>query len=436
MYQLIPLSSPVTKAIEIPGCLSYTTRSLILASLTKNKVKIKKPLKSEDVYSMINCLKEVGIKIEEGEDLFVVENSLKQVDYSEIKFKFTEFGKVNFVCNAGLSGRTARSILPFLCLVPGIKILTADPRFFKRPIGEQVEGLRQLGAKIEYLGEENKLPLKIYENQINKNYAKMKGNVSSQFFAGIMMIAPMIGGVQLDVEGQQVSKSYIDITIDIMSTFGVNVQNQNYQKYIIKPNSTYFLEEYQVEGDYSSAIYFAAIAALTKSEVFLSNLYPESVQGDKEVLNIIAQMGASVEFGNDYVKVKGRHLEPVTVNMENSIDQPPAISVLAAFADGVSCLDGIEILKYKESNRLEAIMNELQKMKIETKTNGQSLKIFGGNPQSAKIEAYNDHRIAMAFSIAGSSLDGMKIKNPEVVGKSFPEFWDKIKELGIEVKEV
>ena len=431
MYQITPLLRPFNSTVFIPGCLSYTTRSLILAAMTKGEVKISNPLKSDDVYSMLECLREIGILIQEFEDYFLVKNSLQELDFSNISTKDFEGKKVNFICNGGLSGRTARSILPLLCLVPGSKILTADKEFLKRPIAGQVEGLRQIGAEIEYLKEEGKLPVLIKSSNLKSGKCQIPGNVSSQYFAGIMMIAPLFGGVELEVVGSQVSKSYIDITIDIMKTFGVEVENQNYQKYIVKSDLEYKIEEYKVEGDYSSSSYFAAMAALTESRIELKNLNQNSKQGDKLVLEILAKMGAVVEFKPNSIIVQGRELKPVKVDMENAIDQPPVVAVLAAFIDGVTEIDGVGILKYKESDRLLAIQNELLKMGIKTKTSQDknSLKIFGGSPKGAEIETYGDHRIAMAFAISGLKISNIKIKNPEVVKKSFPNFWEVFESL-------
>jgi 3-phosphoshikimate 1-carboxyvinyltransferase len=445
MIQLKPLTSPIKAKIEIPGCLSYTTRSLILASLTRDLVTIKKPLFSDDVHSMISCLSEVGVDIEIINDNILVKNSIQELDFSsginsQKKFEFKgQKITTNFICNGGLSGRTVRSILPLLCLVPGEKILTADSGFLKRPIGDQVDGLKQMGAEIEYLNEEGKLPLLIKSSKLKPGKIAMKGNISSQYFAGIMMIAPLVGEVEIEVIGEQASKSYIDITTDIMKTFGVNVENNNYQSYLVKAGSQYNLKEYKVEGDYSSASYIAAIAVLNNSEIELTNLNPNSVQGDKMVLDIIQKMGAEVEFKKDSVIVAGRELKDlksVDVDMESTIDQPPTISVLASFINGITTISGIEILKYKESDRLLAIRNELEKMDIKTEGDGKELKIFGGDPKPCEIDTYGDHRIAMAFGIAGSKIDGVKIKNPEVVKKSFPGFWEVINSLGVESVEI
>jgi 3-phosphoshikimate 1-carboxyvinyltransferase len=173
------------------------------------------------------------------------------------------------------------------------------------------------------------------------------------------------------------------------------------------------------------------MAALTESRIELKNLNQNSKQGDKLVLEILAKMGAAVEFKPNSIIVQGRELKPVKVDMENAIDQPPVVAVLAAFINGITEIDGIGILKYKESDRLLAIQNELLKMGIKTKTSQDknSLKIFGGSPVAAEIETYGDHRIAMAFAISGLKIPNMKIKNPEVVKKSFPNFWEVFESL-------
>lgn len=448
--EIIPINQPFDATIKIPGCLSYTTRALIIAAMSKDEVELKNPLKSDDVYSMLSCLKEIGIKITEKEDSFIVHNCIQELNFQNLTEKEFLNKKVNFICNGGISGRTIRSILPLLCLVPGVKVLTADKEFLKRPIQDQVESLIQLGAEIEYLEKKGSLPVLIKTSKLNKNYAKMKGNISSQYFAGIMMIAPLFNGVELDVEGKQVSKSYIDITIDIMKTFGVKVENQNYQKYIVKPNQDYKLSSrytnkenkeiafYQIEGDYSSASYFAAMAALTASKIELTNLNPDSVQGDKTVMQILQKMGAKVTFKQNSVTIIGtQDLKPVLVDMENAIDQPPVISVLASFADGISKITGIGILKYKESDRLKAITTELKKMGIKTEISKDSeeLTIFGGSPKGAEIETYKDHRIAMAFAVAGLKIKNQKIKDSDVVKKSFPKFWQVLETI-CQIKEV
>jgi 3-phosphoshikimate 1-carboxyvinyltransferase len=435
IYSLSPLVKPVTKTLEMPGCLSYTTRALILAALSKKPVKIFNPLKSDDVYAMIKGLQTLGIRVDEFDNLFEVVGSIGDVKIPENKTR-TELGETDFFININLSGRTARSILPLLCLIPGDKILTGAEPFLKRPMGPLIDGLTQLGAEIEYLNKVGFLPVKIKSSVLKPGKATMPGNISAQFFAGIMMIAPAVGEVVLEVVGNQVSKPYIDITTDIMQTFGVKVDNNDYKSYKIASDQNYNILEYTVEGDYSTASYFAAIAVLTKSKITLKNLNPKTVQGDKLVIKILEDMGNTVEYFQNGLTITGKALKPVEVDMEKAIDQPPCIAVLASFADGVSKITGIETLKYKESNRLLAVETELEKMNIKTESDGNNLTIFGGKPMSTTIQTYHDHRIAMAFAVAGSLLENQKIENPEVVNKSFPKFWEYLEKIGIKVDQV
>jgi len=442
---LTPLPQPIQKTIKIPGSLSFTTRSLILAALKPSPVEILNPLFSDDVFSMLDCLKQIGIDFQifrqskgDAQDKILVQNNITTTNLKSSD---------QIICNAGLSGRTARSILPVLCLIPGIKTLTAKPAFLKRPIGDLVDGLRQLGAEIEYLdsnaeqtGEtsnKGKLPLKITSENLKKNAKiQLKGNVSSQFLSGILMIAPLIGGIEIEVTGKQVSKSYVDITLDIMKSFGFEVENQDYKIYKVKPelsaSKNQKLFSYNVEGDYSGATYFAGLAAVTGSTITLTNLNPNSVQGDKMVFEILAKMGAEVKFlqKENTIQITGKNLIPGKFYMENAIDQPPLVGVVAAFCEGKTELTGLEILKYKESNRLEAVQNELVKLGVKTESDGVNLIIYGKgkNPANfktpAEIQTYHDHRIAMSFAVAGSVLNGITIKNSKVVSKSFPNFWE------------
>jgi|688.fasta_scaffold02661_4 3-phosphoshikimate 1-carboxyvinyltransferase len=430
--KLTPSYQKINQTIKIPGCLSYTTRGLILASLTEQEVILENPLESEDVIALKESLQTLGIQIQQTKDGLLVKNSIKDVQIPTQK-TITEFGDVDFLVNINLSGRSARSLLPLLCLIPGEKILTAGKPFLKRPMHPQVDGLRQLGAEIEYLGEYGKLPVKINSSTLREGVVKMPGNISSQFFAGIMMIAPLVGQIELIVEGDQVSKSYIDMTIEAMKNFGVEVENNDYQSYLIRPNQKYQTVNYKIESDYSTASYFGVLAALTGSSLVLEGLRSDSLQGDKLVFEALQQMGNEVVFENNNLSIFGKSLKPFKLDMERAIDQPPAMSILAAFCQGESQISGVEILQYKESNRLEAIQKELSKMQIATQTDGKTLSIFGGNPKSAQVSTYHDHRIAMSFALAGFKLPDMLIENPEVVSKSYPEFWKVLQKLGLRV---
>lgn len=417
---LVPHKEPVTAHVRLPGSLSYTIRAMALAAMTKGIVTIKNPLKSDDTYAMLGALQTLGIKCEEEENAFVVFG-----DYSDVIDQ-------EYTINIRLSGRAARTLLGMLCIVPGTKTLICSEPFKKRPMKDLVEGLRQLGAKIEYLQEEGHLPVKVTSSKLIPGHIKMAGNMSSQYFSTMMMIAPLVGEITIDVIGEQASKPYIDITIEAMRKFGVTVFNHGYQSYVIPAGQTYQMKEYNVEADATAASYFWGIAAVTKSTITVENVSPESKQGDVKFVEILEKMGCTITAIETSITVQGNEtLNGVTVDMNHIPDTVPTLAVVAAFAKGTTHITGLEHLKGKESDRIEAPKEELTKMGVIVTSTGNSLTIEGTTPTGATIETHHDHRIAMAFAVAGARIPGVTINNPEVVNKSFPEFWGTIEELGV-----
>lgn len=412
--ELFPLDRPVDAAVRVPGSKSYTNRALILAALTKGPVVLKNPLYSEDTEAMIGCLKTLGVEIEIEGDQIVV-----QGDLDSIKEKQYELFAAD-------SGTTVRFILAFSCIVPGIKILGGSSRLNERPIQDLVEGLRQLGAQIEYCEEEGRLPVKILSSRLCGPFVSLKSDLSSQFCSALLLIAPYISkGLTMQIVGPLISKSYVDLTLSCMREWGV--AGDEGSTYVISENQSYKKKEYLIEGDFSSAAYFFAIAALTKSAIEVENLNPISKQGDRKLLNFLAEMGNVVTYGDHKIRVEGKGVIPIAIDMEDCPDQVMTMAVLASFAKGVTKISGVRSLRMKESERILAVRENLKKMGIGTEETENSLTIYGGSPRGALIETYNDHRIAMAFAVAGTSLTGIVICDPEVVNKTFPNFWEVLK---------
>lgn len=424
VIKILPLIKPVKKTITIPGSKSYTNRALILATLTEKKVRIKNPLFSDDTKAMISCLSKLGIKIVTSKNKIVVSGSFK-----DIKDK-------KYILNANLSGTTIRFILALCCIVPGIKILQGEKGLNKRPIGDLVDVLRQLGAGIDYLDKNGFSPLKITTSKLKLGKVSINGEISSQFLSALLMILPIIGNVTINVVGAQISKSYVDMTINSIEQFGVKIINKNYKKYKVCGNQEYNIEEYNVEGDYSGAGYFAAIAALTKSKITIKNLNPKSIQGDREFLEFLKQMGNEIILGKNEMTIIGKSVKPVKINMENCPDQVQTLAVLAAFANGTTIINGVRSLRVKETERVKSLEQELAKMGIKTESNHDTLTIYGGDPKPAEINTYGDHRMAMSFAVAGTKLDGVIINNPNVVSKTFPDFWINLKKIGVKIKKI
>lgn len=403
---------------EMPGSKSYTNRALVMAALTKGPVTLCSPLYSEDTEAMIGCLRTLGLCIETMQDQIVVYD-----DISTIQNKSYELFTKD-------SGTTTRFLLPILCLSAGTKIIKGSDRLNERPIKDLVDALRSLGAKIDYLEKEGQLPLKIHSSSLCLGgEVRVDASVSSQFFSSLLMISPLLDGLKISLTGELISKPYADMTIRTMHEWGVAVSLMKDGSYYIPSKQYYRKNKYVIEGDFSSAGYFFAIAALTQSTITLKNLNPCSAQADRKFLDILISMGNEINLSDQGITIIGKQILPLSVDMEDCPDQVQTMAVLAAFAQGITKISGVRSLRVKETERVQALKNELAKMGIKAEDTHDTLTIYGGDPHEAVIDTYGDHRMAMAFAVAGTKLPGMKINNPEVVNKTFPTFWDKLGSL-------
>lgn len=389
-----------------------------MGALTKGVVTLYHPLYSEDTEAMIGCLRNLGLYIETFPEKIIIYDDISTIQNNSYEL----FAKD--------SGTTLRFLLPLLCVTAGSKILKGSPRLNQRPIKDLVDALSLLGAKIEYLEKEGEAPLKIHSSSLcSGGKVTIDSSLSSQFLSALLMIAPSLGGLHIFLQGPLISRPYITMTIDAMSAWGVNVVQREEGVYHIPIGESYKKTEYIIEGDFSSAGYFFAIAALTQKTITLKNLNSQSVQADRKFLTILQGMGNEVIFNGQGITMIGKQILPLSLCMEECPDQVQTMAVLAAFAKGVTKISGVRSLRVKETERVQALKNELAKMGIKTEDTYDTLTIYGGDPHAATIDTYNDHRMAMAFAVAGTKLPGMKIKNPEVVHKTFPTFWDKLRFL-------
>ena len=256
----------------------------------------------------------------------------------------------------------------------------------------------------------------------------IRGDISSQFISSIMMIAPILDkGLVINITGRRISNSYIDMTIDLMKKFGVKVEKNKQNKFIIKKQSI-IPTNYVVESDLSGASYFFAAGAISGKTIKVKNINFRSKQGDLIFPDLLKKMGCHIKknIKKGWIKVKGpKILKRINVNMSEMPDTAQTLAIVAAFAKGNTTITGLSTLKMKETDRLKALKNELNKMKIKCEITDNSIEIEGGSPQKAIIKTYSDHRMAMAFAVAKLRIPELIIKNPEVVSKSFPDFWDK-----------
>lgn len=416
-YEIKKIEHPLNSVIEIPGSKSYTNRALVMAALTKGLVTLHNPLYCDDTAAMIECLRTLGLRID---------TLPKKINvYDDISI----IREGSYELFAHHSGTTLRFLLPLLCLTPGTKVIKGSARLNERPIKDLVDALRQLGASIDYLEREGQAPLMIRSSTLAGNEVSLDASISSQFASALLMVAPMLNGLTMQLAGALVSKPYVDMTIEMMQEWKINVSQKKENEIVIDPKQCYQKNQYIVEGDYSSAGYFFAIAALTQSSITIKNLNPVSAQADRKFLMILEKMGNKIILGDQTITMQGNQILSSSLEMEDCPDQVQTMAVLAAFARGVTRISGVRSLRLKETERVHALRIELGKMGIQTEDTHDTLTIFGGTPQAATIDTYGDHRMAMAFAVAGTKLSGMKVRCPEVVNKTFPTFWETLRSL-------
>lgn len=413
--------SKVNGTITIPGSKSLSNRILLLSALAKGETKISNLLDSDDVNHMLKALQSMGVQWERtGESEVVVQGVGGPLPARE--------GLELFLGNAGTA---MRPLAAALCLGQGEVTLTGEPRMYERPIGDLIDALRPLGAQVEYLKDENYPPLKIQAGALEGGRVSIRGNISSQFLTALLMTAPLLQSpLEIEVEGELVSKPYIDITLDVMSKFGVEVVNNNYQSFKVSPAQYVSPGEIFVEGDASSASYFLTAAAICGGTVRVYGVGTDSVQGDTQYAHVLEQMGAQVEWGANYIEVTRGKLQGVDVDCNHIPDAAMTICSAALYAEGPTAIRNIYNWRVKETDRLNAMATELRKVGAEVVEGEDFIEITPpAKIQHAEIDTYDDHRIAMCFSLAAMGDSPMTINDPGCTSKTFPTYFDVLKTI-------
>jgi 3-phosphoshikimate 1-carboxyvinyltransferase len=417
MIEVRPLSH-CDGVVTIPGSKSYTHRALILSSLADGESVLINTLQCEDTESTVRALIKFGVPV-------FWERDRVRVLGRGGKFKTTDDR-----IDVGHSGASMRFLTALAALKKGITLLDGSDRMRKRPMGELLNGLGELGVKAYSQKGDDCPPVVVESHGLKGGRARIKGEESSQFLSGLLMVAPYaLRDVNIEVTGPLASKPYVDITRDVMSAFGVEIQSQGYRSFFIKAGQHYLPQNYQIEGDASNASYFFSAAAVCKGRVKVKNLNPATIQGDIGFLEILERMGCRVTRGSDWVEVLGGEFYGIEIDMNEMPDLVPTLAVTTAFAQGKTVIQNIGHLRVKESDRIHALAVELSKMGVRVKEEEDGLEIEGGKPHGAEIETYDDHRMAMSFAIAGLAIPGVKIKGERCVDKSFPRFWEKLQKL-------
>lgn len=419
--RITPIYHPLNATVRVPGSKSLTNRALLISSLTNGTVKLKNALFSDDSRYFAKALQTLGFHV--------------QLDEADHSMRVTGLGgkipaqKADlFIGNAGTA---ARFLSAFLTLGNGEYILDGEPRMRERPIGDLMDALHLLGVKAE--AENNCPPVQIFAKGLPGGKTKVAGNVSSQFLSALLMVAPYAKSpVEIEVTTELNSKPYVDMTLAIMKDFGVKVQRNGYHSFVI-PLSAFHAPSanYSIESDASAASYFFAAPAICGGIVKVENISRNSVQGDIAFLDVLAQMGCKVEESDTSIIVHGSaSIAGVDVDMRDIPDTAQTLAAIAPFATSPTRIRGIASARVKETDRVSATCTELRRVGVQVDEHEDGMTIYPtfnrqpSNFKPAMIQTYNDHRMAMAFSLIGLRLDGVTIENPSCVSKTFPNFFE------------
>jgi 3-phosphoshikimate 1-carboxyvinyltransferase len=404
--------------IQVPGSKSYTHRTLIAAALSNGACRVDNPLRSEDTLLTLRALEQMGITIDDQTGRIVLHGRSGRFDPVTRPIDFRN------------SGTSMRLFGALVVLGQGPYTLTGTKRMCERPMQALLNSLIQLGVPAHSLRNNGCPPVIIVGGRCDGGNTTIDCSVSSQYLSALLLIAPCLPrGLTVDVIQGPVSKPYIDMTVDIMNSFGVSLHRDGYTHFEVSGGQAFQAGNYAVEPDGSNAGYFWAAAAVTGSKVKVAGVTTASRQGDVGLVNVLEQMGCRVDRESDGIAVTGGQLTAVTTDMGHMPDVVPTLAVVAAFAEGTTVIRNVAHLRAKECDRLSAVAQELARMGIEARALDNELHIVGGRPKGAEIVTYDDHRMAMSFAVAGLRVPGVHIQNPGCVAKSFPNYWEIFEQL-------
>lgn len=415
--------------VRLPGSKSISNRVLLLAALAEGATEVRDLLQSDDTARMLEALQALGVKIEFlGGEAYRVHGCAGNFPVHEADL---------FLGNAGTA---FRPLTAALALAGGSYKLSGVARMHERPIGDLVDGLRQLGADISYLGNEGFPPLQLRPARISSGgIVKVRGDVSSQFLTGLLMALPLTGvETTVEVVGELISKPYIEITLATMARFGVQVVRDGWQRFVVPAGSRYRSPgTIFVEGDASSASYFLALGAIGGGPVRVEGVGRNSIQGDVRFADALAQMGAVIEMGDNWIEARAPEggLKGISLDCNHIPDAAMTLATTALFAAGPTKLTNIASWRVKETDRIVAMAKELRKLGAEVEEGQDFIRVspvlvLSSPPEG--IDTYDDHRVAMCFSLAtfGTAL---RINDPKCVGKTFPDYFERLATVTVPV---
>ncbi len=413
-------AGPLHASIRPPGSKSITNRALVCAALAEGRSTLAGALDSEDTRVMVEALGRLGLTVD-------ADPHARTIEIAGCGGRIPAMQADLFVAN---SRTTVRFLTAMVALGHGTFRLDGTARMRQRPIGDLLDALGQLGADAVGEAGTDCPPVIVRAVGLPGGRAVVAGNISSQFLSGLLMAAPCAQGpVELVVDGELVSKPYVEMTLAVMSAFGVDVEAHALGRFVVSGGRRYRARHYEIEPDASAASYFFAAAAVTGGEVTVEGLSRDSLQGDVGFCQCLARMGCEVDYGPDRITVVGRPLRGIEVDMNAISDTVQTLAAVAVFADGPTSISGVAHIRHKETDRIAALATELRKLGAEVDERNDGLRITPGELHGAEIDTYDDHRMAMSLSLVGLATPGVIIRDPGCTGKTYPGFFEDLASL-------
>jgi 3-phosphoshikimate 1-carboxyvinyltransferase len=413
-----PLHRPPDAEVLVPGSKSITNRALLAAALAEGTSRIQGILRADDTLAMLEALRTLGIEVTVEGSAATVVGCAARLPASRARI------------DVRLSGTTARFIAPALALGHGRFVLDGAAPFRRRPMGPLLDALTGIGAQVEPRGEPGHLPVELVVDGWATDRIRVSGDVSSQFLSGLLLAAPAAGHeVVIEVTTPLVSRPYVDLTLDTVRTFGGQVLEPDAERFRVQPTG-YRATTTTVEPDASAATYFLAAAAITGGRVRVPGLTRSARQGDAGFAAVLERMGAEVVVDDTGTQVRGTGaLRGIEVDLGAMSDTAQTLAAVAVFATGPTRVTGIGFIRAKETDRIAAVVTELQRCGIEAHAEDDGFVVHPGQPQPATVQTYDDHRMAMSFALLGLVAPGIRIADPDCVDKTFPAYFEVLEQL-------
>ena len=417
VFEVPTPKDPLHFIAAVPGSKSITNRALLIAALAEGRTILKNVLFSDDSISFMDCLKKLGFQIDisTSDKTVIINGQAGKIPFPE--------GEIN----VGSAGTAARFITAMLALSKGRYTVQASSQMMARPMKPLLDPLVSLGAQFDFLQKEDYLPYIERSNGFQGGRVVMNASQSSQFLSALLLVGCYgTSDLEIVLSGTLAARPYIEMTIRMMRDYGVQVYHENFQRFVVPHGQSYHGMDYIIEPDVSNASYFWAMAVLTGGSVLLKGVQTDSLQGDIGFLEVLKKLGSQIKEQDDGIWLQGPAdgvFPGIDIDMGGMPDQTMTLAAIAPFATSPTNIRNVALIKYHESNRIAAIINELARLGIASEETETGIKIYPGIPKAAAIETYHDHRMAMAFSLIGLRVPGIQISNPSCTAKTFAEYF-------------